>query len=97
MVKRSEEQSIKEVISIFLDRMKLRSKFNEVQLRQAWSGIMGPTIAQYTEEMFMREKTLYIRLSSPALKNELSYSKEKLKKVVNEILGGEYVDKILFI
>ena len=91
------EQTLKEVLAKIMERYKLSPKLNEIQLREAWSRIMGKNVAQYTTDIYIEKKVLYIKLSSPALKQELSYSKEKLKVNINEEFGSEQITKIVFV
>jgi len=56
---------------------------------------MNNGVANYTSDVSLRNKTLYIKLSSPALKEELSYGKEKLIKLINEKLEEDVVEKII--
>ena len=45
----------------------------------------GPHEIKDPKEITLKNKTLYIKLSSPALKQELSYGKEKLKNLMDTI------------
>ena len=91
------ELTIKDVLAKIMDRYKLTPKLNEVQLRTAWVKIMGKNVAQYTTDIYIDKKVLYIKLSSPALKQELSYSKEKLKDNINAEFGSEQITKVVFV
>ncbi|MDX1784359.1 MAG: DciA family protein, partial [Aequorivita vladivostokensis] len=39
--------------------------------------------------------TLYVQLSSSVLREELSYGKEKIVKLLNEELGKELIKKVV--
>jgi hypothetical protein len=54
-------------------------------------------IANYTKDINLKNKTLYIKLSSPALKQELSYGKEKLKNLINQKFEKEIINRIVLI
>ncbi|MEI7594557.1 MAG: DUF721 domain-containing protein [Bacteroidota bacterium] len=97
MQKSNHEREIGDVISKVLDRFNLKPKLNEIQLRSAWARIMGKNVSQYTTDIYIKNKTLFIKLSSPALRDELSYSKEKLKNIINEELGSEQIQRIMFV
>ena len=43
----------------------------------------------------LQNKTLYVNLSSSVLREELSYGKDKIIKLINDELGKEVVDKII--
>ena len=56
---------------------------------------MNNGVANDTTDVSLRKKTLYIKLSSPALKEELSDGKEKLIKLINERLKENLVERII--
>ena len=56
---------------------------------------MGDNINSYTSEITLRKHTLYINLSSSVLREELSYGKEKIIKLLNEELNAEIIRKII--
>ena len=45
--------------------------------------------------LLLQNKTLYVNLSSSVLREELSYGKDKIIKLINDELGKEVVDKII--
>lgn len=94
MIRKSNEESIKEVINQLLDSYKLRDKLNKVKLLRSWEKIMGDAIAKRTDKIIFKEKVLTIYLTSAPLKEELTYGKEKIKKLLNEELGGEFIEEV---
>ena len=91
------EQTIKEAINELLDAYRLRDKLNETRLLQSWGEVTGKMISNHTVDLFIKRKILYVKLDSPALKNELSYSKEKIIDLLNTEAGLEVIRKIVFI
>ena len=47
-------------------------------------------------ELHVKGSKLFVKLDSPALKNELSYSKSKLIEELNKVVGEEIVKDIVF-
>ena len=45
-----------------------------------WDKILGPSLAKYTEEVFIHNKKLHIRLNSSTLRQELSFKKSEIVK-----------------
>ena len=86
---------LKNLINTFLKENKLEMGLLNIEVKKAWFELMNNGVANYTTEVSLRKKTLYIKLSSPALKEELSYGKEKLIKLINERLKENVVEKII--
>ena len=86
---------LKNLINTFLKKNKLEKGLLNLEVKKAWFELMNNGVANYTTDVSLRKKTLYIKLSSPALKEELSYGKEKLIKLINERLNENVVEKII--
>ena len=86
---------LKNLINTFLKENNLEKGLLNIEVKKAWFELMNNGVANYTTDVSLRKKTLYIKLSSPALKEELSYGKEKLIKLINERLKENVVEKII--
>ena len=86
---------LKSLINTFLKKNKLEKGLLNIEVKKVWFELMNNGVANYTTDVSLRKKTLYIKLSSPALKEELSYGKEKLIKLINERLKENVVEKII--
>lgn len=94
---RSNEISIKEAIRQLLKAYRLDDKLNEVRLINSWEKVVGKMISKHTGKLYIKRKKLFVSLDSAALKAELSYSKEKIIKMLNSEVGGEVIVEIVFI
>ena len=86
---------IKNLLNIFLKKNKLEKGLLDLEVKKVWHELMENGVSNYTTDVSLKNKTLYIKLSSPALKEELSYGKEKLIKLINERFKTTIVEKIV--
>ena len=86
---------IKNLLDIFLKKNNLEKGLLDLEVKRAWHELMKNGVSNYTTDVSLKNKTLYIKLSSPALKEELSYGKEKLMKLINERFKKKIVQKIV--
>ena len=86
---------IKNLLDIFLKKNNLEKGLLDLEVKRAWYELMENGVSNYTTDVSLKNKTLYIKLSSPALKEELSYGKEKLMKLINERFKKKIVQKIV--
>lgn len=91
----NEHLSISEALQEFVTDNKLQKGLDKVHVREVWNSQMGPAIEKYTTALKLERETLYVQLSSSVLREELSYGKEKIIKMLNEELGRELVKKIV--
>ena len=89
------EVSIGEALKQFLNKSRLKSGVQALQIEDAWEKIMGRTIANYTDKIQIINSTLFITTSVAPLKNELIYQKEKIIQRVNEALGEKVINEVV--
>ena len=96
MAKRfNEESSIGDVLKQFISQNKLEAGMDVVNVRDAWKNSMGNGVNNYTTEIQLKGSTLYVALSSAVLREELSYGKEKIIKMINEELRKDLVTNLV--
>jgi hypothetical protein len=53
-------------------------------------------VAMHTKDLYIRNKVLFVRIDSPALRNELSYTREKIVKSLNNEVNAEVIEDVVF-
>jgi len=91
----NEQQSIGDVLKDFVAKNKLEKGINQVNVEHVWATVMGPAIIKYTDGMKLQNGTLFVKLSSSVLRNELSYGVSKIKDNLNEELKQDLIKKII--
>ena len=86
---------IKNLLNIFLKKNNLEKGILDLEVKKVWHELMENGVSNYTSDVSLKNKTLYIKLSSPALREELSYGKQKLIKLINERFKKTIVHKIV--
>ena len=86
---------IKNLINVFLKKNRLENGLLDLEVKKVWFEIMDNGIANYTRDVNLKNKTLYVKLNSPALREELSYGKEKLINIINQKFKNEIINKIV--
>jgi hypothetical protein len=56
---------------------------------------MGSNVNSYTNEVILKNKTLYVNLNSSVLRQELSFGKQKIVDLLNKELGKKIIQKIV--
>jgi hypothetical protein len=84
-----------DAIRQFLAQSRIKGDIQALQVEDVWEKIMGKTIARYTSELKVINRTLFITTTVAPLKQELLYQKEKIKLRVNEALGERVIDDVV--
>lgn len=98
MAKRENEaNSIQDLMQSFIKENNLTKGMQKMKVEESWSKLMGQGVANYTNSVKLQKKTLIVQLSSSVLREELSYGKEKIIKMMNEELGQELITKLMLV
>ena len=94
MRRKSNQQSLGEVMGGLVDTYGLREKMDELDITTAWDEVVGPMIAKHTVSIRLRRNAMRLKVDSAPLRHELSFQREGLAKLLNERLGRVVVTSI---
>ena len=98
MTKRENDYfSMEDLMQLFIKENNLTKGMQKLKIEETWNKMMGPGVATHTTSVKLQHKTLVIQLTSSVLREELSYGKDKIVKMMNEELGGEVISKLLLV
>jgi predicted nucleic acid-binding Zn ribbon protein len=89
-------QQLKDLILRNLRVQGLETPLLQKRLIDEWPIVMGETITNYTESLQIRNQTLYVHLTNPALRTELSMQRREIVRKLNEKVGSQVIADIRF-
>ena len=95
-MRKKNTEILSEVIRQVLKEQHLDAPLNEKRLIDAWPQVLGNNILQYTSDLSIKNKVLYVSLSSSVLRHDLFLSREEIKKSLNMKVGAEVIVDIIF-
>lgn len=94
-MRRSNDMSLGEAIREFLSTYRLDDKLLERKVVESWSTVMGKMVSNHTTDIYIRNKKLYVKVDSSAMRSELSYAREKIRDVLNKEAGGNVISEVI--
>lgn len=94
-MRKSQTQKISDVISDFLKELNIDRKLKEVNLVAQWEEVMGKTVAIRTDRIYIRNRVLFIHVTSAILKNELIMMRQQIIDRLNENAGEKLIESIM--
>lgn len=85
-----------DVIRQVLKEQHLDLRLYEKRLIDAWPLVLGANIMKYTTSLNIRNKVLFVGLSSSVLRHDLLMSREEIKNSLNREVGTEVINDIVF-
>ncbi len=95
-MRKSNAEAIGMLIRQYMRQNGIESPLNEYRLIQSWNEVVGPAIARYTSDMYIKNQILYVHLTSSVLRQELMMGRELLVKSLNNKVGAQVIVNIIF-
>ncbi len=95
-MRRSNTQSLSDVLKEYIEQNRIDRKLKEVDVVEGWENLLGKTIAHYTRNIYIRNRILYVEISSAVVKNELFLMRDEICRRINQNAGDEIVQCIVF-
>ena len=73
----------------------LFQKRMEARIKRLWGELCGSTIEQYTTKVFVRNRTLYVTMSSSVARNEMSSIRKQIVTALNKKAGVDVIDDVV--
>lgn len=95
-MRRSKSETLDTLIGEFLRQEGLESPLNQYRLVDSWPKVVGPTIARFTGEVFIKNQTLFVKVKSAPLRNDLMMGRTNLVRQLNQHIGAQVISDIVF-
>jgi hypothetical protein len=95
-MRKKNTELLSDVIRQVLKEQHLDKPLNEKRLIDSWPLVLGTNILQYTSDLTIKNKVLYVSLTSSVLRHDLFLSREEIKKSLNKQVGVEVIVDIVF-
>lgn len=86
---------MKDLLKLFIKENNLSKGMQKIKIEETWAKLMGQGVASYTTSVKLQNSTLIVHLSSSVLREELTYGKDKIIKMMNEEMGDNLISKII--
>ncbi|MBX7125629.1 MAG: DUF721 domain-containing protein [Cyclobacteriaceae bacterium] len=88
-------QHVGEAIRDLLQAYHLKPRFDEANLMANWEKFVGKPMARATRKLAIRDRVLFVELSSPAMKQDLSYHKARVMAAIHQEYGSDTITEIV--
>ena len=88
------EENLGEVIDRLLKAYGLEEGYYAAAISTYWENLMGPVVAKRTGRIAIERGVLKVEVTSAPLREELSYSKEKIVQMINREIGQRLIKSV---
>ena len=93
---RRDVKNIKDLVMQNLRENGLETPLLQKRLVDAWPEVAGPSVARFTREVSIYNQVLYVKLSSPVLRTELSMRRQSYIDKLKHFVGARIITDIRF-
>ena len=87
-------QTLTDVLGKALRDGGLETPLLQKRIVDAWDVVVGPTVSRYTQQKYIRNQTLCVKIINPALRQDLSMMRTQLVKRLNEHVGSFVIAEV---
>ena len=91
---RRDVKPIDNLLREYLRYSGLETPLLQRRLIDAWPVVTGKTVANYTQQKFIHNPTLCVKITNAALRAELSMMRSQLVKRLNQQVGSQVITDI---
>ena len=67
----------------------------EARIERLWSELFGPSIAKYTTNVYVKNRVLYVYMTSSVVRSEMIAMRKRLVITLNEHAGSDVIDDVM--
>ena len=93
---RRNPQRVGAILEKTLKKMSLDRKLKEHEIWNVWNSVVGEHVSRHAQPDFMRNKILFVKVSSSPWMQQLHYMGMGIVEALNKILGTHIIEEIRF-
>lgn len=95
-MRKKNTELLSDVIKQVLKQQHLDKPLYEKRIIDAWPLVLGNNIMQYTTDLTIKNKVLFVSIRSSVLRHDLFLSREEIKISLNKYVGFDVITEIIF-
>lgn len=93
---RRKEKIANDIVLEVLRQQGLETPLLQRRLLSAWDDVVPPIVARYTGQKFIRNQTLMVKITNPALRADIGMMRTELKNKLNAAVGSQVIAEVKF-
>jgi predicted nucleic acid-binding Zn ribbon protein len=93
--RKKEAAPLEAAFNELLKAYRLEDQFKEKKLISSWPEIVGKTISDRTTSVYIKEKKLFVKLTSGPVKKELMLNRSKVLMLIEDKVGKGVVEDLI--
>lgn len=96
-MQKENNQSLKSVLSQLFQDYRLNEGYLSAQAKDIWAELLGNRFNKYVEDVFVKERKLVVKITSPILRNELELGKSLTLNEIHQTMKNSFIIEIKYL
>lgn len=93
----SQAQSLKELLSRFIETSPFQKQITTATVRSVWQKTMPKTVCDRTEKLYVYNNKIFLKINSAALRHEFQFNKDKILALLQESMPKTLLEDVIFL
>ncbi|MDO4461899.1 MAG: DUF721 domain-containing protein [Bacteroidia bacterium] len=89
-------QKMSDIVLAIMSENNMGRQMLEHRAIDLWKIVTGPTVLRATRNIYIKNGVMFVELNSSVIRNELIYSKRKVLENINNAVGQDVIQDIVF-
>ncbi|MCF0197178.1 MAG: DUF721 domain-containing protein [Bacteroidaceae bacterium] len=90
-------KDIRDSLRLYLREIGLETPLLEHRIMYAWTDIAGENVSKFTQNTFVKNGVLFVKISNAALRHDLQMGHNDLTRRLNEKVGAQVITDVKFL
>lgn len=96
-MRRSNSEQLQSILNQFLRDEGLETPLNQYRIIEEWKNTIGKSFEKQTDNIFIKNQKLYVKIRSSVIRQELSMCSRRLAQQLNEGVKAQVITDVVFI
>lgn len=93
---RRKPQQADDIVMQILRMQGLETPLMQHRIISSWDDVVGPVVARYTGQKFIKSQTMMVKITNPALRADLNMMRTQIKDKLNNAVGAQVITEVRF-
>lgn len=85
---------LSDILRQFIRKEGLETPLLQKRVVDAWEKVTGNVVAEYTGNKYIKNQVLHVKITNPALRQDLSMMRTQLTRRLNEAAGSQVINDV---
>ena len=93
-MRKRNEKPVGQLLQEMMKAYRMNDKLDETTVKNNWGDLVGEMVAKNTEKLYIKNNILYVQITSPTIRLEVSYHVSMILERIHHLLKNKDIKDI---